>query len=145
MDEPVRFVVDASVIVKWLNQESEDDAGAALELLRSAHEGRTNLFTSDLAPHEVINALVRGKKLKGHFLEEAVKLFYSLPLTFMPTDYLTAASAAIIASEHNITFYDAVYISLILDEQTPLVTANPKHQRVLAHLPVIPVTAWNKK
>lgn len=144
MTEPVRFVVDASVVVKWLNQEGEDGSDAALELLRSAHEGRADLYTSDLAPHEVLNALIRGKKLRGRVLEDAVKLFYSLPLTYMPTDFLTAAAAAMIASEHHITFYDAVYIALILDEQTPLITANPKHQRVLPHLPVISVTEWNR-
>lgn len=140
MEERVHYVVDASVIVKWLNQDREAFTKEAQNLLEQAAKGTLDISTVDLAIHEVCNALIRGKGLRDHILEDAVETFFVLPIQIVETDLHIAAAAATIAQREQITFYDAVYMALAFDLGVPLVTANPKHQRPLPGVAVIPIS-----
>lgn len=134
-----RFVVDASVIVKWLNQDREEHTHQAMLLLELCAQGTVRLFTTDLAVHEVLNALIRGKGLKGKRIEQAVEAFFQLPLVSRPTTLKITATAALLAEQKRITFYDAVYLALAHDVDAPLVTANPKHHKPFGRIRTIPI------
>lgn len=142
MTEETRFVIDASVIVKWLNQEREPDSDRALDILHRASSKMLSLYTSDLAVHEVLNALIRGKGIRGHILQDAIESFFMLPLIILATDFTAAATAAVIAQQHALTFYDAMYMALAFDMGCPLITANTKHQKSLAEIIVLPLSQW---
>lgn len=137
-----QVIVDASVIVKWLNQEREQLTKEAFDILEQAECGTLSLLTSDLATHEVLNALIRGKGLRERMLEFAVHAFFDLPLVFLDTNFEIASLAAIIAEKHGVTFYDAVYSSIASIHQCPLVTANPKHQKSTTFSRTIPLGDW---
>lgn len=136
------FVVDASVILKWLNQDREQHTEEAFDILTHAATSAFFITTSDLAVHEVLNALVRGKGLRERELGEAVENFFALPLRAIATDLHLAAASAILADEYKLTFYDAVYMALAFDLNIPLITANPKHQKSIAGIQVIPLSNW---
>lgn len=136
------FVVDASVIFKWLNQTNEEDIDQAIELLHQAKLENIYLFTSDLAVHEVMNALIRGKGVRGEMLKEAINRFWQLPLHVLVTDDMVTETAAIVAVEQGITFYDSVYLALAFGQAMPLVTANTKHHKKLPDTEVIALAEW---
>lgn len=136
---PPTYIVDASVAVKWLNQKNEPAAAEALALLQEAITGACLLVSSDLLPHEVLNALIRGKGLNGRPLEQAVELFFSFPLEYVPTSFGLAAAAALIAEQERLTFYDAIYVALAFERSAPLITANPAHQGKFKKIRVIDI------
>lgn len=137
-----QYVLDASVIVKWLNQDRELHTAEAKDILERAMQGTLRCATSDLAVHEVMNALVKGKELHGRALEEAVDAWHLLPLERIPTYRRIAARAALIAEKYRITFYDAVYLAVAFERAMPFITANPKHQAVVPGIEVIAIEQW---
>ncbi len=54
---PPRYVVDASVVVKWFSKFSEEDAAKSGELMNSHIQGRCVLMSSPLVLYELSNAL----------------------------------------------------------------------------------------
>lgn len=136
------YIVDASVIVKWLNQEREQNTKEAFDILVGAAQGSIELHTSDLAVHEVLNALIRGKGMTKRNLQIAIEAFFQLPLSIIATDEQIAAPAALIAERQKITFYDAIYLALALEFEYPLITANPKDQKSGGGIDVLPLSEW---
>jgi predicted nucleic acid-binding protein len=114
------FVVDCSVSAAWLFEEQADDyTEAALDALASAPA---------LAPGswilEMLNALLmleRRRRLTASDAVQALRLLRRLPV------HLQAAQAGPIelhalASRHQLTSYDAVYLNLALTSGLPLAT-----------------------
>lgn len=137
------YIVDASVIVKWLNQDRELHTKKAFALLKRAALGDCRLCTADLALFEVSNALIRGKGLAGSILKTALGAFFQLPLFRHKTTEHVASVAALIAQEQKITFYDAVYLAHAHQLGVPLVTANPKDQKPMVGIRVIRIDQFS--
>lgn len=137
--DSLRYVVDASVIVKWLDPEREPNLEQAMYVLELGATRAAELFTSDLAPHETFNALIRGKHLSGKKVELALENFFLLPLEIVATSRSRAGFAVLLAQHRGITFYDAIYLAVADELRAPLITANPKHQQPLSHITVIPL------
>lgn len=135
-------VIDASVIVKWLNRENELSIEEAKDILISAVGGLYALVVSDVTVHEVFNALIRGKQLKGAILKEAIETYFFSPLHVVQTSQRIAATAALIAERDGVTFYDAIYCAIAYEHSIALITANPKHQRSREGIVVIPLDQW---
>lgn len=128
---PKIYVVDASVVVKWLNQEKEQNLAQALNLLDAMEQGQAVVISSDLLVHEVINALWKGKGLSKKDLELAIDVFFRLPLDIIATSQSLAQRAVLVARKYDLTFYDAVYAALAQETESQLITANPKcHGRI---------------
>lgn len=142
MDDTARFVLDTSVIVKWLNRDREAYTEEAEDILKNAFDRTCSLFISDLTLHEVFNALIRGKRLQGTALQQAVETFWLFPFTVVQTDQQLASIAALIAEQDSITFYDAIYCAIAFDYSIPLITANPKHQRSRQGVVAVPLDTW---
>lgn len=137
-----RYIIDASVAVKWMNQDNEESSKQALSLLQGAVEGRYQLLSCDLLPYEIFNALIRGKKLKGPWIEKALDAFFLLPIETAPLDPTLAASTALIAEQSGMSYYDAAYVALAFQEQAPLLTANIRDQARMKNVTVINIADW---
>ncbi len=137
-----RYIVDASVAVKWLNATDEQSLEQALGCLRGAVEKKYELLVPDLMLCEVSNAIVRGKGLKDRALERALDVFFSLPLVYLRTTHMMIATASLLASEHFLSVYDAVYCAVALEQHAPLITGNIKHQGRVKGLAVIDIKDW---
>jgi predicted nucleic acid-binding protein len=115
-----RFVVDASVAVKWYlpEQHSEDAA-------RLCHSG-TVLEAPDLLHSEVGNALwkrVRRSELTRDQAGEIIAALSLMPIEIYPSRLL-AAAAVQIACETDLTVYDSLYIATAMLTGSRLVTAD---------------------
>ncbi len=113
-----RFVVDASVAVKWFLPES------ALLLLRSGY----NLLAPDLLWAEVGNILWkrwRRNELPQETAYAILRDLRRLPIQIRPCDEL-AETAWSIATLRDRSFYDSLYLALGAQEECSMVTADGK-------------------
>ena len=117
-----RFVVDASVAMKWYLPESHS---ADAEKLLS---GEFRLLAPDLIVSEVGNILwkrVMRSELSVPKAKSIMAAFAKLPLTILPANAL-AENAMTIACGLKRTFYDSVYLALAMTADCRLVTADRK-------------------
>lgn len=115
-----RFVVDASVAVKWYLPEQHGDC--ATRLCRSG----TVLEAPDLLHSEIGNALwkrIRRKELTRDQAGEIIIALSRMPIEMYPSRLLSAAALQI-ACEMDLTVYDGLYIATAMLTGSRLVTAD---------------------
>jgi predicted nucleic acid-binding protein len=118
--ENASWIVDASVALKWfLPVEREPDG----TLARSAI-GHLAMRTTALAVHEVGNILTRHSGWPVDRIVAALELLLEIcgdPLPLIRDDHRTAAQLAL---EHNLTFYDASYAAIAIRAGRMLLSAD---------------------
>lgn len=115
------FVADASVAIAWVHPaQATPETEAMLDRLAAGH----SLVVPALWPLEVANALTvlrRRRKLTADEARTAIEIIRELPAVI---DHEAAAIAFTrlvdLASEHELTVYDATYIELATRRQLPL-------------------------
>jgi predicted nucleic acid-binding protein len=115
-----RFVVDASVAVKWLVPEAYSSEARTLLRADSA------LLAPDLIRAEVGNVLWkrwRRGELDAAEVDTALADFRRFPLEVHSSELLLE-SAWGIARETGLTVYDSLYVALAVAEMAQLVTAD---------------------
>jgi predicted nucleic acid-binding protein len=122
----MRYVLDASVAVKWVL--SEFHSAKALRLRDDFRHAVHDLRSPDIFPGEVGHALTRAERQKIIAIGEAVqlwtdvmatppRLFASLPLM---------VRAILISSLTRVGVFDCVYVALAEQENCELVTADDR-------------------
>ncbi len=115
-----RFVVDASVVVKWVMPEEHSESAA--RLLSEELE----LWAPDLLWPESGNILWK-KWLRQELSEEKVpsllQTLQSFPLNILPSERLVE-EAWEIARDFRRSFYDSLYLALAIYQECPMVTAD---------------------
>lgn len=115
------FVADASVAIAWVHPaQATPETDAMLDRLAAGD----SLVVPALWPLEVANALTvlrRRRKLTPDEARTAIEIIRELPAVI---DHEAAAVAFTrlvdLASEHELTVYDATYIELAMRRQLPL-------------------------
>ncbi|WP_028894673.1 type II toxin-antitoxin system VapC family toxin [Syntrophorhabdus aromaticivorans] len=125
----MEYVVDASVILKWvLGDEKEPDQIKAMQLLNAWAAGDAAISAPTLWQYEVGNFLGRevpeeAKEKMGLLLDLKIRNvelsdnMYQLCFTWM--------------REYRVSFYDASYLAVAYDIQATLVTADERFVRKL--------------
>ncbi len=116
-------VVDASVVLKWLLEESP---GESRDILEQHIAGEDILVAPELLNYEIGNVLAtkmpllahRARDIFGHFLDLDIQT-YSLG----DAEYIASLE---LAGKYKLTVYDASYLVLALTLKTGLVTADHK-------------------
>ena len=125
------YVVDASVVVKWLVREEWSD-----ESSRLLDAGLT-LIAPELVFAEASNALWamhRRGDLSRDDLSDATDLLRSAPLSVPVSMRRLTAGAVRLAVDLGHPAYDCYYLALAMQEQYPVVTADARfHDRVREH------------
>jgi predicted nucleic acid-binding protein len=119
-----RYVVDASVILKWvLGEEQEADQTKAENLLNAWVEGRIELAAPTLWQYEVGNFL--GRELPRHAGENMGLL---LNLRFRTIDLNEGMCRQCFEwmRKNRVTFYDAAYLAVAFEIQGTLITADER-------------------
>ena len=125
------YVVDASVAVKWLVQESCSEEAASLL------EDGVTLIAPELLFVEACNVLWamcrRGDISRADFAE-AVDVLKAAPVAVPVSMRQLAASAGRLAIDLDHPVDDCVYLALAMQEQYPIVTADRRfHDAVRNH------------
>ena len=117
-------VIDSSIAVKWFLSESEEQVGAALQLLADHAEGRLALAAPEHLLLEVLNALLHRGVCESD-LAAAANHLLGAQLNLCPLSDL-APDAAHLAARHGITLYDAAFAALAKRHDAELITADRK-------------------
>jgi predicted nucleic acid-binding protein len=123
------FVVDASVVIKWVVQEEGSDA--AVRLI----EGPT-LSAPDLLIPECANILwkkVRREELTREEAKLAAELLIRADIELVPTRALMSAALRL-AVDLGHAAYDCMYLALAMERGDTFVTADAKFARLVARV-----------
>ncbi len=122
------YVVDSSVIVKWLSNYNERRVAQADQLLRDVQESRVTLSAPQLAIYEVSNALLKGKQLPPAEVSRLLHILYLIPIDWVTETEEQIMAGYRIGHRYNMTVYDAAFVALAKAREAKLVTDNIKHQ-----------------
>lgn len=136
------FVVDSSIIVKWLSQYNERYLDIADEILRDAQNESIVLIAPELSKYEVGNVLLLSKHLTPDQSLITLAQFYNLPIKFITESEELAQETFTLAYNLRTTYYDASFISLAKQYNATLVTENIKHQGKNSGVKVVALKAY---
>ena len=136
------LVLDASVGVKWFSDRGEGSLTQALAIRDSHVAGKMLITVPDLFYYEVANAIIHKQFIPLDAVQSAVASIFALEMNTIPVDSHVLSDSTALSRKLGITVYDACYIVLARDSGSPLVTANPRHQKKGVDCEVIPVEKW---
>jgi predicted nucleic acid-binding protein len=117
-----RYVVDASVILKWVvGDDREPDQDKAVKLLNTWVEGGVELSAPTLWQYEVGNFL--GRELPGE-AEEKMDLLLSLNIKTMDLTDRIFHRCFYWMRKKNLSFYDLSYLAVAFEIEATLITAD---------------------
>lgn len=123
-----KFVIDTSIIIKWLNQNNEKNIDKADKIMGDALMGEIELLAPELARYELGNVLLKGKQLVPKEAYVSLNTAYSLPINFITESEDLSIETYDLAFNLGITYYDAAFMSLAKQYNATLLTDNIKHQ-----------------
>jgi len=131
-----KYVIDASIVVKWYSAFGEDDLTRADRLLQNYVDGSCDFMAPRLIVYELANALRFNPNFKAADVRRAIKDFFDLQIILEdPSQYMS--SAIDIAFKYSLTVYDAVYASLSQVTGIPLITADYQFYAKAKDLPFL--------
>ncbi|HUD44397.1 MAG TPA: type II toxin-antitoxin system VapC family toxin [Patescibacteria group bacterium] len=117
------IIVDASIAVKWFIP--EPDWEKAKEVLDKSQKDASTILVPSLFYYEIGNVF-----LTKHVTQEDIKKFINelsnLPISIYELDALSVPVVYAIAKKCITSFYDAMYLFLMIQRQCPFVTADKK-------------------
>ena len=119
---PSRYVLDASIAIKWLFDD-EDFTAESRDVLLAFQEGQIDLIAPNHLYHEVLNALrteVRMQRLRADDAEEAMHDFLDLAVPTVDGPSLFVASFTY-ALSYDCAFHDSLYLTLADQAGCPLI------------------------
>jgi predicted nucleic acid-binding protein len=123
----MKFVVDASVAIKWVVEEAGTTEAVALRR-------KANLVAPELLIAECANILwkkVQRKELSKEVARMAARLLKSAELELFPMRGLLE-EATLLAIDLSHPAYDCLYLALAIASDCPFVTADERLARKLA-------------
>ena len=117
-------VVDASVVAKWFID--EEYTGEALKMREDYKNGVVDIWSTQLMPFEVLNALRYNPEFSQKEIEKAANALSRYRIALYPLLNDLRESCVRIALKYGITIYDASYISLGYHLNKELYTADEK-------------------
>ncbi len=125
------YVVDASIVVKWLVAEEWSEESSALL------DAGVTLIAPELLFAEVSNALwamCRRGDVTRDDLADAIDALREAPVAVPASMRQLAAAATRLAVDLDHPAYDCFYLALAIQEQYPVITADTRfYDKVRAH------------
>jgi predicted nucleic acid-binding protein len=119
-----KYIVDASIILKWvLEKENEPDHDKATGLLHTWVSGVVGIAAPGLWTYEVANIL--GRALPDE-ADQKMKLLLDLKIEAVDCSEQMIRQCFTWMKEHQVTFYDAVYLAAAYAIDAVLLTSDEK-------------------
>jgi len=133
----LEYILDSSVIFKWFSYENEKNVDKALSILDMYRENKLEIIIPELVIYEVSNALRYNNNFSSIETRKIISTLINMELNMIGLSNRVIDSTIRIAYEENITIYDAVFISLSNIMKIPLISANPRHHKLLKRRNII--------
>jgi len=118
------LILDASVLAKTFVKENNSDK--AMELIDGYLRGEYSIVISELTIWEVLNALKYHEAFPDEMLAKVGEALYYYGFKIINLNLELILKAIDIATENNITIYDAIYLALTELHRGEFVTADKK-------------------
>jgi predicted nucleic acid-binding protein len=119
-----KYIVDASIILKWvLEKENEPDHDKATGLLHAWLGGDVGIAAPGLWTYEVANILGRALPDEAN---QKMKLLINLQIAIVDCSEQVIQKCFTWMNEHQVTFYDAVYLAAAYATDAVLLTSDEK-------------------
>ena len=116
-------VCDTSVVLKWFHDEGEQEVEEARALLEAHRTGRSTCWILELTFYELGNVLLRSLGWHASDVADQLDDLRTIcPVLTPAADALRLAS--VLAEEHALTFYDALYAATAQLHGAVLATAD---------------------
>ena len=122
----LKYVADASVIVKWFSKDNEQERDAAISVNDELILGNIELFAPVFLLIEAVNILHKKKRLKRNEVYSVIKELLKIGISFRSVTENEVIQLTKIAFDYSITMYDAQYIYLAKKLDCKLVTFDDK-------------------
>ena len=116
------IILDASVILKWFQQ--EEDSERALMFEKRHINGEEVIGAPDLLLYEVTNVLRYGKHITEHDAEQILDVLARMEIQIFSFSFFELNEVLLFAREYGITVYDGLYVILAKRLQCDFVTAD---------------------
>ena len=120
-----RYVVDASVVLKWFSQAGESELEKALKLRGDHRDKSIEVYSPELLVYEVANVLRFKDAISEELISQAISSIYDMDIV-IPANPRIMAEAVRMARRHAITVYDSCYLSFSREINGRLITADKK-------------------
>jgi len=132
----MKFVVDASVILKWFSQDREKDLEKALRIREDFRARKIDLYAPGLLIYEAANVLRYKEAIKDELILKAIDSIYAMDI-LIPVNHQIMKNALKLARQHEITVYDSAYLSCAQYSGCYLITADKRFYQKLKDVPGI--------
>ena len=119
-----KIVVDSSVLIKWFKSRNEDLLAEAHALLDEVERRPLEVHVPALLLYEIGNILLLKTRLEPATLNNAIDRLEALPLSVAPPATPLLKRAARLGRELDLTFYDASFLALAVELDSPFITAD---------------------
>ena len=123
------IVLDASVILKWF--QDEEGSERALVFEERHKTGEEMIAVPDLLFYEIANVLRYQKKITGEFADDAFEALNKLEIQTFVLGLYQLKEVFRFAREYDISVYDAMYVILAKKLECKLITADKRLQQKL--------------
>ena len=137
----MKYVLDASVGLKWVLPEADSDKAIRLQ---EAFENKLHeLVAPDTFPIEVAHALTRAERRRLIQPPEAMRRFQQVARTLpLLRHYLTLLPRAIeLSSSERVSTYDCLYIALAEAEKCKVISADQRLANAFPSM-VVPLSSF---
>lgn len=119
-----KIVVDSSVLIKWFKSRNEDLLAEAHALLDEVELRPLEVHVPALLLYEIGNVLLVKTRLEPAALKNAIDRLEALPLSVAPPATPLLKRAARLGRDLDLTFYDASFLALAVELDSPFITAD---------------------
>lgn len=119
------MIVDASVVVKWLNS-NELDSNKAFLLYKEHIERGNQISVPQLLFIEIANYLATNTHTSTANIKKSLNFLYESNFIICAVTEDSLIEAAVLAKKHKTSVYDMVYAVLAQKNNTTLITADNK-------------------
>ena len=130
----MKFVVDASVILKWFSRDEERDLGKALKLREDFKTRKIDLYAPGLLIYETANVLRYKQTLKDELILKAIDSIFAMDM-LIPVNHQIMKNAIKLARRYGVTVYDSAYLSCAQHIGCYLITADNQFFKKLKDVP----------
>ena len=141
----MKFVVDASVILKWFSRDEEKDLEKALKLREDFKTRKIDLYAPGLLIYETANVLRYKETLKDELILKAIDSIYAMDL-LIPVNHQIMKNAIKLARKYGVTVYDSAYLSCAQFLGYFLITGDKKFYQKLKDVPgIMPISGYEEQ
>lgn len=133
--DPAFVVLDSSVVLKWMLPSDEPFRAASLKIRDDLEAGKIEALIPDLLLYEIGNRLRLERHLLDREKKHVIDVLWMLPLFLIPLRKKLIQQTLAIAQRHQITYYDALFVSTAYSARSTLYTADEKLLQKVSSLP----------